>query len=262
MTSFQILSDLHAETGNEYSIKDINEIKPTTDIIVLAGDIGSFYHPESILECLRIAARKFKHVLYVPGNHEYYYPLNSNVPKANMNDLLFRFKKKVSADEELNNVEILDRRIVRINGVMFAGTTLWTDPRPLKDIPDFVRLDIDIRKYESLHTRDVRWLDRVASSLNTDEPLVVVTHHAPLKSCLKESHFIKRYSSLYTTNLERTRIFKKAKVWVFGHTHNNMDVVVGTTRVVSNQVGKEKDDCSADVEQVIRADSYEIGKAD
>jgi predicted phosphodiesterase len=249
--SFQILSDLHTETGNEYSNNIIDNINPRTDTLILAGDIGSFYNTDSLLNCLRIAAGKFKHVLYVAGNHEYYYSTSAHAKKKKMSDLLFAFKRKVSQDPLLTNVHILDRNIIRLNGVVFAGTTLWTDPRPLKTIPDFIRLGINIFEYEALHLRDARWLSRVEASLDKSEPLVVITHHAPLKSCLRKSGFINKYSSLYTTSFERTRIFKRADVWIYGHTHHNIDKMIGSTRVVTNQAGKEIDPCEADLSKII-----------
>ena len=87
--------------------------------------------------------------------------------------------------------------------------------------------------------------------MKTDGPLVVITHHAPSKTLLLPSRFARKYSSFYATNLENTSIFKKADVWVFGHTHHNVDVNIGSTRVVANQFGKKKDACNADFKKII-----------
>ena len=65
--SFQIISDLHLESEPQATI--LKNIPVLSDILVMAGDIGSFYDIDPILELLREACSKFKHVIYVPGNH-------------------------------------------------------------------------------------------------------------------------------------------------------------------------------------------------
>ena len=50
---------------------------------------------------------------------------------------------------------------------------------------------------------------------------------------------------------QNTHIFKKADVWVFGHTHHNVDRNIGSTRVVSNQLGKKNDSCAIDLKKIV-----------
>ena len=72
----QLLSDLHLETQPGFE----PEIAPGADVLVLAGDIGS-YQQGSLLSDEYFGLERFsplpQHggwpvpVLYVPGNHEY-----------------------------------------------------------------------------------------------------------------------------------------------------------------------------------------------
>jgi predicted phosphodiesterase len=42
------------------------------DVLVLAGDITMARHYEDLASVFKPLARKYRHILYVPGNHEYY----------------------------------------------------------------------------------------------------------------------------------------------------------------------------------------------
>ena len=247
--SFQILSDLHIESGNPSALKVLRDIEPLTPILIIAGDMGSFHNTRPMINGLREVAGKFKHVLYVPGNHEYYYHSISQ-KHASTGDLLYDFKRQISAHDDLKNVHVLDRKIVNIGGVTFAGATLWSDIQTEKALPDYMHLDVSRVEYQAMHKRDAKWLNRV-SKMNCTQPLVVITHHAPSKSLLLPSRFVRKYSSFYATNLENTPIFKKADVWVFGHTHHNVDLNIGSTRVVSNQLGKKNDSCVLDLKKIV-----------
>jgi len=241
MTPFQILSDLHIETGVLYPVESVI---PHSEVLVLAGDIGSFYNVAPLVDFLEKISLKFKHVMYIPGNHEYYH--SGNDRPETIGTLLYKFKKAVA---HLDHVHVMDRKIVNINGTVFAGATLWSDPYPHKRIPEFVNLNISVHEYADMHKRDLKWLDRVAEQVEL--PLVVITHHAPSKTLVKRSTFADLYDSFYASSIEHLRIFKKANVWVFGHTHNNIDKMIGNTRLVSNQSGKSIDRCTINTTQVI-----------
>lgn len=248
--TFQIISDLHIEAGDPKSFTVIKQIEARTPTLVIAGDMGSFHRIQPMIQLLEEAAGKFKHVLYVPGNHEYYHDSNANRKYKSLGELLYAFKRAVSENPRLQNVHVLDRKMVSIDGVTFAGATLWSDVGNAKALPEYIRLDVSVEEYQAMHRRDIKWLYRV-SKMKTDGPLVVITHHAPSKTLLLPSRFARKYSSFYATNLENTSIFKKADVWVFGHTHHNVDVNIGSTRVVANQFGKKKDACKPDFKKII-----------
>ncbi len=66
----QILSDLHLEMLIDRSKAKIEETD--ADVVVLAGDIGD---ADWVVEWAgQQAQRMGKPVVFVPGNHEYYYP--------------------------------------------------------------------------------------------------------------------------------------------------------------------------------------------
>ena len=60
---------MHADGGAEL----IRELDPTgVDVLVLAGDITMARHYADLESVFNPLAKKYRHILYVPGNHEYY----------------------------------------------------------------------------------------------------------------------------------------------------------------------------------------------
>lgn len=104
---FALYSDLHNECGTPW---EPPESAHQTDIVVLAGDIGSHTHG------LEWAARRFpkQPIIYVAGNHEYY--------DAQLG-LLSEFQKPFW---EQMDVHFLDRQSFEMDGVRFLGCTLWS----------------------------------------------------------------------------------------------------------------------------------------
>ena len=116
----QLLSDLHLETQPDF----VPTPAPGADVLVLAGDIGS-YQPGSALPALGdrdfgLARFSPRHgwpvpVLFVPGNHEYD-GLDFDEAHARLRETCERL-----------GITWLEREVVQVGGVRFVGTTLWSD---------------------------------------------------------------------------------------------------------------------------------------
>ena len=116
----QLLSDLHLETQPGF----VPTPAPDADVLVLAGDIGS-YQPGSALPALgdrdfglaRFSPRQGwpVPVLFVPGNHEY--------DGLDFDDAHARLRETC----ERLGITWLEREVVVLGGVRFVGTTLWSD---------------------------------------------------------------------------------------------------------------------------------------
>ena len=69
----QIMSDLHFEMHADGGAGFIRELDATgVDVLVLAGDITMAGQYEDLASVFGPLAQKYRHILYVPGNHEYY----------------------------------------------------------------------------------------------------------------------------------------------------------------------------------------------
>jgi hypothetical protein len=67
------IGDLHFEMHADGGARLIRELGPTgVDVLVLAGDITMARHYANLESVFKPLAKKYRHILYVPGNHEYY----------------------------------------------------------------------------------------------------------------------------------------------------------------------------------------------
>ncbi len=116
----QLLSDLHLEVHPNFEAAPA----PDADVLVLAGDIGSYQYG-SLLGGPHFGLERFSPlsrfagwpvpVIFVPGNHEYD-ALDFDVARARLQH----------SCEQLGIIW-LERQAVQLSGVRFVGTTLWSD---------------------------------------------------------------------------------------------------------------------------------------
>ena len=110
--NIQIVSDLHLEGGASPPT-----LAPGADMLICAGDLGQARYPWLLAKAAK-AWRRARHILYVPGNHEYYGGLD-----------LEESRQLLAWQCATNDVTLLDPGAVTIAGIRFIGATLWTDFR-------------------------------------------------------------------------------------------------------------------------------------
>jgi predicted phosphohydrolase len=227
-----VLNDLHTEFAPF--------VAPavSADVLVAAGDIGIGVNGLEFL--LGLAPLP---VVYVAGNHEYY--------RGAIPHLTFKLRDRC----EGTNVKFLENDSVELQGVRFAGCTLWTDfellgseQRPMameearSRMTDFrlIRRSPEYRRFSPadsalIHRKSRAWLGKVMAA--SSERLVIVTHHAPHKLCVREEYRAQEMSAAYASDLMEELESGRAAAWIHGHTHYCVDQVIGKTRVISNQRG-------------------------
>lgn len=245
MKKLQILSDTHNEFFRRHSSKEsINGLWackiPSTDadIIILAGDIDKGI--KGVEWAINESKRLNKSIVYVPGNHEYY---GFDIPEA------LAEMRDITMD---TNVHVLDNDSIILQGVRILGTTLWTDYKADKNTIQKTAMEIvshslnDHRliSYEgktfttqqalALHLKSREWL---LQNLNLpfDGPTVVVTHHGPSDTCQHKKYPLSPISTAFHSQMDD--FVGMADLWIYGHTHSNLDTLVNGTRLISNQFG-------------------------
>jgi len=132
--NIQLLSDLHLETNPDF----MPSPAPGADVLVLAGDIGSYQAGSALASAGDddFGLGRFSPlrgwptpVLFVPGNHEYD-GLDFDEAQARLRQTCERL-----------GITWLEREVLQLGGVRFVGTTLWTDfdalgPLAGQPIPD------------------------------------------------------------------------------------------------------------------------------
>jgi Icc-related predicted phosphoesterase len=262
-----LASDVHLEFG-EISFENTEN----ADVLILSGDIcvaadlmvkddiGFFdknVRSEKYHKFFQECGERFPHVIYVMGNHEHY--------NGDYRNTITTLRDRLSY---IRNLRILDKDVFVVDDVTFIGGTLWTDmnkedPITLMQMSGMMndfrcvqnsnRVTIFKDEDGKFHERKSRFTPedavedhkqmmdyiRIMTEGKFDQKFVVVGHHSPSKQSThpryKEEVVMNGgYSSdLNDFIMDHPQI----KLWTHGHTHEDFDYMIGSTRIVCNPRG-------------------------
>jgi Icc-related predicted phosphoesterase len=218
------ISDLHLEYYNDpmtlYS--NISDAMPHADILILAGDIGypdgkhAGKHADNYMFLLDRFKQKYKEVLLVPGNHEYFQTINYN-----RDDI----KTKLKDICNKTSCHLLDNQTIRLHGVDFIGTTLWTKIDPLlkqqmdRKARTFGTIFKDFGSYQDEFDRCFKFLQNELAT-NNNKKKVIITHHVPSYKLQHPKYKDKyKYNSMFYSDILDLLDLTDVKYWFCGHTH-------------------------------------------
>jgi Icc-related predicted phosphoesterase len=257
----QLLSDLHLEANPGFQALPA----PGADVLVLAGDIGSYQRRSDGTSMAEPdwGLRRFSPlpafagwpvpVLFVPGNHEYD-GVDLDLARAGLQ----------AACERLGIVW-LDRASTVLQGVRFVGCTLWSDYDALASGPAPAGRDalgwrlqqrqkafraanhylrkvagqrhgqlFDAEAMRACALQDQDWLDQALAQPHPG-PTVVVTHFAPSLRSADPRYGHTPGTAGFCNALDDW--LARAQLWLHGHLHCPQDYRVGGCRVVANPLG-------------------------
>lgn len=255
--NYHIISDLHLEFNtNINNLDDLERVnkklysdipnRDTSDtILLLAGDIGNPYM-DNYWNFLTDCSYKYKYVIFIAGNHEYY---NLNKSTKNTIKQIELFIKSKLLELNLSNLYYLDNTHCELDDVIYYGSTLWThidDKNKLQiqySISDYENIYIDTNKLitcddtNMIHNFQVEQLKEFINNHNESKKLVILTHHLPTQYL--SHHKYKIYGFLYQAfYTDLTHIFSdKISLWVAGHTHTPMKYIYNNTLFITNPFG-------------------------
>lgn len=227
----RLLSDVHREFG-DLNVPAMEQDQNST--LVLAGDIDIGL---CAIDWILDLAARFKHVVYVMGNHEAY--------RQDLSILQARWAT-VPLPE---NVHVLQNRSIVLDGVKFVGTPLWSDfdnesyrvmQACKKGVSDFTGLvkyqnqRFTVWDHVRLFKQSKQFLQEELMAEKT-QPVVVVTHWLPSWSLVDPKYVGSVLNGFYASNLDS--LIPYADVWLHGHTHESIDRYLGDTRIVCNPRG-------------------------
>ena len=195
------------------------------DVVVLPGDLEGGYRLKDLLRRLATGGR---HVILVPGNHEYY----GSVP-ARVNANLRRIKTP--------RVHIvLEPWVVKIEGQRFVcGTGWFPDRRDEPVVADARQMMNDfysIVGFEPwVYEQANHFRDMCRSTLGPGD--VVVTHHLPSYRCVSPVYARHATNAFFVHPMDDLIEKQKPALWISGHSHDHMDIMLGDTRYVRNPRG-------------------------
>ena len=250
---FRLLSDLHLEF--EENVTDFTPMPHDEDkytVLILAGDIAVGIDAVPFIDRM---CRQFYKVVYILGNHEFYYNEVNKLRKrwANLDmpeNFIFLDDGVTFIDDPFD----ADAPIVRL-----VGGTLWTDFKggdwfamntARHGMNDFACIKIKEGNKQTGY-RKRRWLpeDAIRAHKETlftitetvrvphEGPTIVVTHHLPHPLCVDPAFKAHVLNPAYMTNLDMYIEEYDIDVWCHGHTHSSVDLEVHNTRILCNPRG-------------------------
>ena len=264
---FDLISDFHTEFNknrqqlNLYTQREGEPVfydwaaEQESDILVIAGDTSN-----SVKKTKKIvaeAARFYKQVLFVDGNHEAYYH------KAHLGDSVFRDKIKFhNFAKKSSNITYLNSWI---NGTQFVyGDTVFIGCNGWYDFNMAEGMSVEAQRAEweqksndsyypvylgntpdLMAKHDFEYIKEQVDNYSTRDDInniVIVTHTVPIKTALvpmgHEWYSLNgAYGNSMMKDIWNDNSHGKIKTWVFGHTHNKFDVYANDVRFVCNPRG-------------------------
>lgn len=177
---------------------------------------------------IKFACERFKRVVFVLGNHEFW----GTYPE-------FALQKAEKLDAQFENLDVLEHRVIEIEGHRFVGATLWYPWTPVCEMEwfnfnDFKRIKRLKNWVSHYHQRTRHFLDSTVQ-----EGDVVITHHLPSYQCISHKWRYASSNCFYASHLDPLIEAAKPKVWVHGHSHESLDRELYSTRVIRNPFGYE-----------------------
>ena len=235
---FQVVSDLHIGDGDTADVV-LPRRAAGTDVLVVAGDVGTLRVVVEVVDC---ALERWPHVVFVPGNHDYW-----TKGHRTHEDALAALRALAA---ERPGLTVLDCDTATVCGHTFVGATLWASP-PVEDawrLNDFRHIHTGPANVYSKQHKRLTPLDMAAMNLAAKQYLtntvrqgdIVVTHFMPVTtSALVRAHGrLSKYAHMgmesYYGNTGLEDVIGRAAVWVFGHTHEEHAASIDGCLLVCN----------------------------
>jgi predicted phosphodiesterase len=251
----QYCSDLHLEFRTSKHIPTLlkNSKQNPADVLILAGDICTMADEDEynkFVEFIEFYHRKYKYIIHIPGNHEYYV---SGKTCSLQNCMILIDKKMKTLRKIYPNYIYMNCNVINIiikaKTYRFIGATLWSKvPKQ-----DYAYIESHMNDYNSiyflkekqpqkynvvemqrLHSKHLGFLKKEIAQAKIDRmTCIVVTHHKPI---VEQGDHVDRIDSAYSTDISSI-MNTNVKLVVYGHTHKHNDVMYNGTRYVSNPRG-------------------------
>lgn len=256
---FWIFSDLHLEVQKI----SLPSVAPAgVDAILCAGDLCQSHQLSYWAE--KIVSKYNLPLVLVPGNHEFFegQSANARIMRHKRNAMQQLAQASIRWPQRLT---VIDDSTTLIGDVQIIGGTLWTDFKldavserdvawrmndAISMAPDFSNIYTSPEKKLTPQSalkmhRKTRAFIREQLEQASGRKTLVLSHHLPHPACTPEAYVGNKSNFLYASSAEAFgEIFASDNapaLWVCGHTHQKVDVVVGKTRIVGNPKGYQVD---------------------
>lgn len=223
----QVLSDLHFEFERDGGEAFARTVPIAGDVLILGGDLIPLREAAAVRRAFHCFCDRFAHVIFVPGNHEYY-----RTRPADAEALLAACARGIS------NLHVLNPGVVTLEGIRFVGAPLWFPETPDEvlyrgSLNDFRLIADFVPWVHDTHEAHLTFL-----KTNVGPGDVVVTHHLPHPRSIAAQYAGSELNRFFVAKDAAGLVDGSgAQLWIHGHTHTPCDYVVGETRVICNPRG-------------------------
>ncbi len=233
----QYASDLHLEFAQNSKFLAENPFQVVGDVLVLAGDIGylgtDMYTAHPFWDW---ASANYQQVIVIPGNHEFYQFFDI----AELHDgwqLAIR-----------ENVTCYYNAVIPLSeDVDLIATTLWANIPAYdafyteRSVSDFYRIRCNKMRltwemFNQEHERYVAFLKKSVAESKAKH-IIVASHHVPSFALMADEFKGSNINGAFTSELGNYIAHSPIAYWIYGHSHRNIDALIGDTHCVSNQLG-------------------------
>lgn len=267
-------SDLHLEFyydmyegGHSKAKEELLKLLPAlpTDkktVLVVAGDLATARRAGRIVTFMEMVVPRFKHVIYVLGNHESYNEVMVNA----LSKIAIACEGSSKIDMKKLTIAGNDPVKVEIGGVRFLCGTMWTDYGVKRDNVAEIRTMIlsyitDHRVmlnpdktgvmpfqcheiYDKTIAKFGEWMKDQDNSKT-----VIVTHHMPTFHAVDPQYTVDKTCLLlnhaFSAELDDFILEHQPALWFFGHTHTAWYGKIGSTQLHCNPLGYPREPTAA-----------------
>lgn len=251
----RIYSDVHQEfrtINNLFKIGKMDDEK--SQILILAGDYNTLKNLKSDIYFNELSSlcQRFRFVIYVNGNHEYY------SGKIGEEYII----KNQDVFSKIDNLILLSRHTPSfiVDNYCFIGSTLWThlgeydiiktsygegsnDSKRIKQVCNGRFSSLKKSFLNKENTQDFLWIKN-ENKKHAEFKQVIITHHPPIRIADPEDQE-GHYKNFYSNDLiKQIKGFENVKLWIFGHVHLNnvFKQKIENIYFYSNPIGEKMED--------------------
>jgi predicted phosphodiesterase len=229
-------SDIHVDyDANKKWLNDLSMFDYKDDVLIVAGDVTDSL---PLLEwSLKILCRRFKCVLFVPGNHELWLARDPQI-----NHSLEKFQQVRAVTENAGaSMQVYHTQLFSIVPLL-----AWYDysfGRPGKDLLDNW---MDFRacrwpeEYGATEVTDYFLKQNVSIIEETERTIISFSHFLPRIDVMPKFIPVNRrfiYPVLGTSRLDKQIRQLKSKIHIYEHSHVNQTISLDGTTYINNAFG-------------------------
>lgn len=146
-----------------------------------------------------------------------------------------------------HNIHAYYNSVVHLQDLDIIVSTLWAFIEPYdayqteRGVSDFYRIRyeghrLNADNFNKEHQRCLAFIQKAVAESKAPTK-IVLTHHVPTQLCTADEFKGSSINGAFTVELGNYIAGSGIDYWIYGHSHRNIDAQIGTTQILSNQLG-------------------------